>query len=186
MFTESIPAETKEDFEKPITKPDETRPYWVLSDSKGKLKGLLHVFRRSCYCKDVIVIVTDKTSTDYVNYLNERNYNTITAGQGRIDFHTALDRLAMYYNVRTVLVDSGGGLSSTLLKEGLADELSILISPFIVGKAATNLFRSLEQKVNLELIRTERIKGSHMHVLYRVLSNINTLTPVHADQEAQR
>ena len=63
------------------------------------------------------------------------------AGEESIDFRAALDRLAMYYNVKSVLTDSGGGLTSTLLKDGLVDEVALLISPVIVGNDATNLFR---------------------------------------------
>jgi len=185
MFTQEIPAEAESDFLKPVVKPEETRPYWVISDSQGKLKGLLHVYRRSCYCKDIIVLVTEKTPADFIDYLKQRNYNIITAGSENIDFHVALDKLGMYYGVRTVLTDSGGGLNSVLLREGLVDEISLLISPVIVGKKGTNLFRHLENKVNLELIRTERIKNNHTLALYRVLSNINTLTPVHVDSESQ-
>jgi 2,5-diamino-6-(ribosylamino)-4(3H)-pyrimidinone 5'-phosphate reductase len=186
MFMQKVPAEEKADFSKPLIKPEETKPFWVIADGKGKLKGMLHVYRRSCYCKDVIVIVSEKTPEDYISYLKDRNYNIVTAGEEQIDFHVALDRLAMYYNIRTILTDSGGGLNSVLLKEGLVDEVSLLISPVVVGKAATNLFRCLENKVNLELIRSERVKGNHMLVLYRVLSNLNTLTPVHVDNEAQQ
>ncbi len=185
LFTENVPAEGPADFVKPIIKADERRPFWVLSDSKGKLKGLLHVFRKSCYCKDVIVIVTNKTPEDYINYLKERNYNVIVAGDEYVDFRVALERLGMYYNVKTVMTDSGGGLTSTLIKEGLVDELTLLISPVIVGKNSTNLFRYLETKVNLELIRTERIKANHTLAVYRVLANINVLTPPHVDNESQ-
>ena len=162
MFTEKIPPEEQTDFTKPVIRADETRPFWVLSDRKGKLKGILHVYRRSCYCKDVIIIVTNKTPEDYISYLKERNYNIIVAGDESIDFHVALDKLAMYYNVKSVLTDSGGGLNSILLKEGLVDEVTLLISPVVVGKGSTNLFRSLENRVNLELIRSERIRSNHL------------------------
>ncbi len=186
QYTETIPVEESSDFVKPVLKPEETRPFWVIVDSKGKLKGLLHVYRRSCYCKDVIVIVTEKTPVEYINYLKDRNYNVVVAGTETVDYRMALERLGMYYNVRTILTDSGGGLTSALLKEGLVDEISLLISPVIVGKSATSLFRHLENKVNLELIRTERIKGNHTLVLYRVLSNISALTPLHVDRETQQ
>jgi 2,5-diamino-6-(ribosylamino)-4(3H)-pyrimidinone 5'-phosphate reductase len=184
LFTEKIPAEEPADFVKPLVKADEIRPFWVLSDSKGKLRGLLHVFRRSCYCKDVIVLVTNKTPADYINYLKDRNYNIVTAGDEKLDFRAALDKLSMYYNVKSVLTDSGGGLNSTLLKEGLVDEVVLLISPVIVGKAQTNLFRYLDSKVNLELVRGERIRN-HMLIVYRVLTNINVLTPAHVGTESQ-
>jgi 2,5-diamino-6-(ribosylamino)-4(3H)-pyrimidinone 5'-phosphate reductase len=185
LFTDSIPAEEPSDFVKPMIKASETRPFWVLTDSKGKLKGLLHVYRRSCYCKDVIVVVSNKTTEDYINYLKERNYNIIVAGEEVIDYRAALDKLAMYYNVKNVLTDSGGGLTSSLIKEGLVDEVILLISPLIVGKNATSLFRYLESKVNLELIRSERIRGNHMLIVYRVLSNINSSVPPHLDSESQ-
>jgi 2,5-diamino-6-(ribosylamino)-4(3H)-pyrimidinone 5'-phosphate reductase len=185
LFTEKVPPEETADFAKPVIKADEIKPFWVLSDSKGKLKGLLHVYRRSCYCRDVIIIVTNKTPEDYISYLKERNYNIIVAGDESVDFRIALDKLAMYYSVKTVLTDSGGGLNSTLLKEGLVDEVSLLISPVIVGKGATNLFRYLENKVNMELIRSERIRGNHLLMIYRVLSNTTTLTPANIDSENQ-
>ncbi len=186
LYTEKVPKEDPSDFIKPILKANETRPYWVISDSKGKLKDLLHIYRRSCYCRDVIVLVTGKTPEDYLNYLKERNYNVITAGDDQVDYHLALDRLTVQFNVRTVLTDSGGGLTSILLKEGLVDEIALLISPVIVGKNGTNLFRSLEHKVNLELIRSERIKGNNMLMFYRALTSTTALTPVHMDGERQQ
>jgi 2,5-diamino-6-(ribosylamino)-4(3H)-pyrimidinone 5'-phosphate reductase len=188
MFTENAPPEEPSDFNKPLIKEGETKPYWVLSDGKGKLKGLLHVYRRSCYCKDLIVIVTNKTPEDYIIYLKERNYNIIVAGEESIDFRGALDKLAMYYNVKTLLTDSGGGLTSVLLKEGLVDEVALLISPVIVGKNATNLFRYLDSKVNLELIRSERIRSTHLFAVYRVLSDISQLAQpnVNNQNESQR
>ena len=185
LFTDSVPTEEPSDFVKPVIKASETRPFWVLTDAKGKLKGLLHVYRRSCYCKDVIVVVSNKTPEDYINYLKERNYNIIAAGEEVIDYRAALDKLAMCYNVKNVLTDSGGGLTSSLIKEGLMDEVILLISPVIVGKNATSLFRYLESKVNLELIRSERIRGNHMLVVYRVLSNLNSLVPPRLDSESQ-
>jgi 2,5-diamino-6-(ribosylamino)-4(3H)-pyrimidinone 5'-phosphate reductase len=184
-FTENVPPEAPADFNKPIVKEDETKPFWVLVDSKGKLKGMLHVYRRSCYCKDIIVIVTSKTPEDYINYMKERNFNMIVAGDENIDFKVALDKLSMYFGVRTVLTDSGGGLTSVLLREGLVDEMALLISPVIVGKESTNLFRFLEDKVNLELIRSERIRNNHLLVVYRVLSNIAVLTQRNVSSERQ-
>ncbi len=186
IYTENIPEEESSDFVKPTVKAGDLRPVWVISDGKGKLKGLLHVYRRSCYCKDVIVLVTDKTPEDYLSYLKERNYNVVSAGEDRVDYHLALDKLAVQFNVRTVLTDSGGGLNNVLLKEGLVDEVGLVISPVIVGKNATSLFRTLENKVNLELIRSERIKGNHMLVFYRVLTNTAALTPLHVDSEKQQ
>jgi 2,5-diamino-6-(ribosylamino)-4(3H)-pyrimidinone 5'-phosphate reductase len=185
-FTEQIPIEEQSDFVRPVVKPGDARPYWIISDSKGKLKGLLHVYRRSCYCKDVIVLVTRNTAVEYLSYLSERNYNIISTGEDNIDFRSALDKLSLQYNVKTVLTDSGGGLNSVLLGEGLVSEIGLLISPTIVGKEATNLFRSLTKQVNLELIRSERVRSNHLLILYRVLTNISEYSPSHLGGEPQK
>jgi 2,5-diamino-6-(ribosylamino)-4(3H)-pyrimidinone 5'-phosphate reductase len=120
-FTDNVPTEEPSDFVKPVIKANETRSFWVLTDAKGNSKGLLHAYRLSCYCKDVIVVVSNKMPEDYINYLKERNYNIIVAGEEVIDYRAALDKLAMYYYVKNVLTDSGGGLISSLIKEGLMD-----------------------------------------------------------------
>jgi 2,5-diamino-6-(ribosylamino)-4(3H)-pyrimidinone 5'-phosphate reductase len=186
LYTEQIPQEQPSDFNKPQTKPGDTRPLWVIQDTKGKLKGLLHVYRRACYCRGVVVLVIGKTPDDYFQYLRARNYDVITAGDDHVDYRSALERLNSLYGVRTVLVDSGGGLGGILLNEGFVNEVSLLISPSIVGKHSTSLFRGLENNVNLDLIRIERVRGNHLLVLYRVLTNIATLTPLHIDSESQR
>lgn len=75
----------------------------------------------------------NKTPEDYIGYLKERNYSIIVDGGEVIVFRAALDTLAMYYKVKTVLTDSGGGIARILIKEVLADEVTLLISPVIVG-----------------------------------------------------
>ncbi|MGC9365201.1 MAG: hypothetical protein ACP5FZ_11630 [Fidelibacterota bacterium] len=54
-FGQSVPAETKSDFAKP--KKDKSLSYWIIPDSRGILKGLLHYYRRFEFCRDVIVLV---------------------------------------------------------------------------------------------------------------------------------
>jgi hypothetical protein len=48
-------------------------------------------------------------------------------------------------------------------------EVNLLISPVVVGKKATNLFRTLEGKINLELISSKRLRTNHLLAVYRVL-----------------
>ncbi len=186
FFMQDIPPEESSDFAKPAVKPGDNRPIWVIHDTKGKLKGLLHVYRRQCYCRDVIVLAINETPQDYFQYLKERNYDVLIAGEENVDYRTAFEKLNEQYGVRTLLIDSGGGLNSVLLREGLVDEVSLLVSPVIVGKKSTNLFRYLEGKMNLELIRIERVRGNHFLVLYRVLRGIDTITPVNLGSESQQ
>jgi len=170
FFCQKIPPEEESDFKKPEIQPDDTRAYWMIADSRGILEGLMHVFRRSEYSKDVIVLVSDKTPEPYINYLKERNYDFIRAGPDRVDVRKALEIANERYGFKLVVSDSGGILNSILLEQGLVEEISLVLTPEIVGKNGTNLFRGIEKSgIQLELIRNEIVEKKYVHLVYRVL-----------------
>lgn len=170
FFCEKIPPEDKEDFKKPDIHPDDTRAYWMIADSKGTLEGLMHVFRRSEYSKDIIVLVSEKTPESYINYLKERDYDFIRAGVERVDVRQGLEIAGERYGFKLVVSDSGGILNSILLEQGLVDEISLVLTPEIVGKSGTNLFRGIEKSgIQLELSRNEIVEKKYVHLVYRVL-----------------
>ncbi|AKB63437.1 MAG: RibD family protein [Methanosarcina mazei] len=170
FFCEKIPPEDKEDFKKPDIHPDDTRAYWMIADSRGTLEGLMHVFRRSEYSKDIIVLVSEKTPESYINYLKERDYDFIRAGAERVDVRQALEIAGERYGFKLVVSDSGGILNSILLEQGLVDEISLVLTPEIVGKSGTNLFRGIEKSgIQLELSRNEIVEKKYVHLVYRVL-----------------
>jgi 2,5-diamino-6-(ribosylamino)-4(3H)-pyrimidinone 5'-phosphate reductase len=170
FFCEKIPSEEKSDFRKPEIQPDDPRAYWLIADSRGVLEGLMHVFRRSEYSKDVIVLVSERTPEAYINYLKERNYDFIRTGADRVNIRQALEIANEKYGFELVVSDSGGLLNSILLEQGLVEEVSLIISPEITGRHGTNLFRSLEKSgIRLELLRDEIVEKQYVHLVYRVL-----------------
>jgi 2,5-diamino-6-(ribosylamino)-4(3H)-pyrimidinone 5'-phosphate reductase len=170
FFCDTIPPEEESDFQKPDIGPDDTRAYWMIADSRGILEGILHVFRRSEYSKDVIVLVSEKTPEPYINYLKERNYDFIRAGASRVDVKQALEIANERYGFKLVVSDSGGVLNSILLEHGLVEEISLILTPEIAGKKGTNLFRNLEKNgIHLELLRDEIVEKGYVHLVYRVL-----------------
>lgn len=172
FFCQKIPPEEESDFKKPEIQPDDTRAYWMIADSRGILEGLMHVFRRSEYSKDVIVLVSEKTPEPYINYLKERNYDFIRAGAERVDIRQALEIAAERYGFKLVVSDSGGILNSILLEQALVEEISLVLTPEIVGKTGTNLFRGIEKSgIQLELVRNEIVEKKYVHLVYRVLKD---------------
>ncbi len=159
MFMETVPSEQPSDRQKPAIKEGDNRAYWAMADSRGKLKGLMHVYRQSGYGKDVIVLVSESTPKDYLDYLKERNYDFIVAGSDHVDLRMALEALNGRYGFKTVATDTGGVLAAVLLEEGLVDEVQLLVSPEIVGEKAVNLFRAVKAPVKLELVGCEAIKN---------------------------
>jgi 2,5-diamino-6-(ribosylamino)-4(3H)-pyrimidinone 5'-phosphate reductase len=172
MFIEKIPPEKKSDFDKPIS--DDKTPFWIIPDSGGVMQNLLHVIRQSGYCKDVIVIISKKTPQSYIEYLKERNYDYILTGEDHVDLKSALEKLYKNYNVKSIRSDSGGTLNSILLKQGLVDKISILVSPVIVGKSKNYLIKDLNLKseksrIDLQLIKNEIIDENHILLVYKVI-----------------
>jgi 2,5-diamino-6-(ribosylamino)-4(3H)-pyrimidinone 5'-phosphate reductase len=166
MFNETVPFGDSE-----VTsqqEPNANGPYWIIVDSKGILKGKLHHFRQSGYCKDVIVLVSKKTPKPYLEYLKAEKFEFIVAGSDFVDYQFALQEAYDRFGVHTILTDSGGTLSNVLLELGLIDELHLLLNPFIVGKKAVNLFRALKSQVQLKLIKTEQINEDYVLVAYKI------------------
>lgn len=166
-----VHPEKKTDFKKPKTSKDDVRPYWVIPDSRGTLKGFLHLFRRFDYSKDVIILASEKTPSLYLKYLKERHYDYIIAGKEHIDYHKALEMLSERYEVKTVLTDSGGILNNILIEQGLVSEISIIISPVLVGMRGVRLFRSLglSSLLKLKLIQNKVLDNNCLLLVYKIL-----------------
>lgn len=170
FFCEKIPPEEESDFKKPEIQPDDPRAYWLIADSRGILEGLMHVFRRSEFSKDVIVLVSEKTPEAYINYLKERNYDFIQTGVDRVNIRQALEIANEKYGFELVVSDSGGILNSILLEQDLVEEISLILTPEIVGKNGTNLFRNLEKSgIQLGLLKNEIVEKKYVHLVYKVL-----------------
>ena len=172
MYTDSIPEESASDFIKPprITTGEEL-PYWVIPDNNGMLQGRLHVFRRSGYCRDVIILLSEKSPESYAKYLLERNYETIITGHEDVDLGRSLELLHEKYSCKTVVTDSGGNLNRILLEKGLVDEISLIINPVLVDLKNQKLFRDLslpQKSIQLELISAKTL-DTILLVNYRVV-----------------
>ncbi|MGE5397179.1 MAG: RibD family protein [Chitinophagales bacterium] len=167
---EQYPPETEKDFVKPADDPNDTRMLCVVPDSRGRLRNL-HVFRDSEYCKDLILIVSTATPQTYLDYLEERDYDYIVTGNDHVDYAKALEVLYEMYNCRIIRTDSGGVLTNVLIEQGLVDEISLIISPCLVGTGPFGAFRtlSLPDKVELELISTEVVADNYLWLLYKVI-----------------
>ena len=92
-----MPVEEQRDFEKPSR--DRSLPLWVIPDTSGALKALLHTCRRFEYCRDVIVLVSEETPEDYLEYLRARRYDFHVVVKRHVDLRRSLELLSEKYEV---------------------------------------------------------------------------------------
>ena len=166
MLQGPIPEEQPADFQPPA-RPG-TVSYWVIPDTKGILKGLLHVYRQFEFCRDVIILISETTPNEYIQYLKERNYDYLKAGTAQINFKEAFSSLHDKYNVSTILADTGKTLGNILLNQGLVDEISLLVHPVISGRNSENLFHGVDTPINLKLKKNETLDNDYLWMVYKV------------------
>ncbi|UCG67987.1 MAG: RibD family protein [Thermoplasmata archaeon] len=171
---DEIPPETEEAF-KPITvDPEDKRPYLVVPDSRGRLKSW-HYWRSLPYWKKPIVLCSNTTPKEHLEYLKKRHVEYIVAGEDHVDMRKALEELSRIYGVNTVRLDSGGTLNGVLLREGLVDEISVMVIPTLVGGTTpTSIFigpdlTSEKGVLKLKLIHFEKLEDDYIWLRYEVV-----------------
>lgn len=166
MFGEGIPDEVNEDFTTPQREPG--LPWWVIVDSCGKLKGVLHTCRRFEYCRDLIILVSESTPGDYITHLKERNYKYITSGKEKVDIKKAIELLNRKFNIIRILTDTGKVLGNILINMGIVNELSLLVHPLITGGECYPIFSDITKNPNLMLKKAEKVENGCVWLVYSV------------------
>ena len=166
MFGEGIPDEQPSDFGQP--RRSNSLPWWIVVDSGGRLKGMLHTCRRFEYCRDVILLLSEKTQAGYIEHLKERNYNFIITGKEKVDILMAVDRLREKFGISRILTDTGRVLGNILLNLGIVSEISLLIHPLIVGEKCYPVFSEVKGNKSLRLKKSEQFENGCVWAVYRI------------------
>lgn len=168
MFMDINEPEAEADRHRPEVRPDDPRPISVIVDSRGILKDLLHFYRNMEHTKDVIILVSETTPENYIDYLREREYPFIRCGKGRVDLKAALRELRERFGIARVVSDSGPDLNDVLVREGIADTISLIVHPVIVGEGEKKLLGRVGNRVTLELQKAGPMEGGTVHLVYTV------------------
>jgi 2,5-diamino-6-(ribosylamino)-4(3H)-pyrimidinone 5'-phosphate reductase len=128
-------ADESED-DRPPADPNDSRPLLVGVDSRGRVPNW-SAWSKLPFIRDVVVLCSPKTPVPFLENLAARKIDALTTGDERVDLPAALEALNTRYGVQVVRVDSGGILNGVLLQAGLVDEVSLLLTPCIVGDQTT-------------------------------------------------
>jgi 2,5-diamino-6-(ribosylamino)-4(3H)-pyrimidinone 5'-phosphate reductase len=172
-----ILEESKEAFKPRIKEKGDDRPLLVVPDSRGQIHIWSELLKMP-YIKDVLVLCSRSTPKEYFDFLDERYINYLVVGYQQVDLKAALDELNTKFGVKKVRVDSGGILNGILLREGLVDEVHLLIHPEMVGGMKPNsIFQTPnlnneEVPIKLYLDSMEKIKDNIIYLKYKVFNEI--------------
>lgn len=128
----------KETFYKAV----ESNKYSIVVDTLGTLTWLNNTIDD----EPLIILLSENTTIEYLNYLKELNISYIVVGKQKIDLEKSLEYLAKYFDIRKLGIVGGGNINGAFLDAGLIDEISLLIGPGIDGrKGMTSLFDGINQ-----------------------------------------
>ena len=180
------PPEDESAFLSPKIDPSDSRALLAIPDSRGRIRTW-HYLRSLPYWRDVVALCSKSTPQEYLDYLKGRHIDYIIAGQGHVDLHVALEELNSRFGVKVVRVDAGGTLNGQLLRQGLVNEVSLLIYPSLVGgEKQSSIFRAPDLPaiaaiaatadpvigpggvISLKLLHMERLKGEVIWLRYEV------------------
>jgi 2,5-diamino-6-(ribosylamino)-4(3H)-pyrimidinone 5'-phosphate reductase len=168
MFLDINEPETEADRHRPEMRPDDRRPIGVFVDSRGVLKNLLHFYRNLEHIKDVVVLVSETTPEDYLEYLREREYPFIRCGAERVDLKAAIRELRKRFGISRVVSDTGPDLNNVLIREGIADTISLIVYPAVAGEREKKLFDGVEERMALALLKAVPMDMGTVHLVYAV------------------
>jgi riboflavin biosynthesis pyrimidine reductase len=85
----------------------------------------------------VVAILSERVSDAYLSFLRERGVSYLLAGAQDVDLPLALEKLADRFSVRTLMLEGGGRINGGMLRDGLIDEVSVLVAPTVDGRVGT-------------------------------------------------
>lgn len=152
--------------------PSCSRSVMVIVDSKGRVRNWSAI-KKQPFWKTPVALCSRSTPEEYLEYLEKEGIDTIIAGKDQVDLKKALKELQKRYALRTLRIDSGGTLSAVMLKEGMIDEISVILSPYVVGNADTAHFinpamAGLPEPRLLKLKHMKELEGGSIWLRYDV------------------
>jgi 2,5-diamino-6-(ribosylamino)-4(3H)-pyrimidinone 5'-phosphate reductase len=147
------------------------RPLLVVPDSAGRLRNWRHARAQPWYGR-VVVLVCETTPPDYLDHLDRRGIEHLSAGQDRVDLAEALTRLRAAYGVQSIRTDSGGALNGALLAAGLVDRIAVIMAPVVSRDPEAQVLIRLpevaDQATTLTLIESEVLDDGALWAVYDV------------------
>ena len=105
--------------------------YEIVVDTHGKL--LWH--NADEMEKPYLIITSEQTAKEYLQYLDGKNISWIACGSEMVNLSRAAEILFEEFGVKRMGIVGGAAINTAFLNEGLLDEISILVGAGIDGRA---------------------------------------------------
>ena len=150
-------------------------PQRIVVDSKARTPMGAHVVTTALETRTIIA-VTSTAPEKRVKELRKAGVIVLRCGKGPLVSLPILLRSLRARGIKEILLEGGGTLSWSMFSKGLVDEISVAVSPRILGGTdATTLvegegFKRVKDAIRLRLTSVNNY-GEDLVLRYRVLNN---------------
>ena len=145
--------------------------YFAAYDTKGTLGFKSNILNTTEWLNDgnkilcqIIEIITDEVSNEYLHYCQERKISYIFAGKNKIDIKTSLVKLKKLFGIDKMLLQGGPTLDGAFIKDDLIDAISIIISP-VTSVGGDTLFKP-SKYMEFKLVESRELSNSNIWLRY--------------------
>lgn len=122
--------------------------YWVVFDRKGRCNWNTNQINYGGKTANIVMCVTKQVSKQYLAHLKGLGISYIIAGDVEIDFNETLRKLKEIYGIETLVLTGGAIINGVFHENGLIDEISLVVGPYIEGNHEYKGFAELNGYVN--------------------------------------
>ena len=126
------PQKPHEDAGPQLYKAVDAEGYAVGVDTRGTL--LWDDNTTELFGRPLLMILSEKCSQEYLDYLKNKHISFITTGSDGIDLDSAMQTLRTVFGVERLAVVGGGNINGSMLDQGLIDEVSMMYGYGIDGR----------------------------------------------------
>ncbi len=143
--------------------------------------GTLAYRSNKIFNSNIIAILGKKlVSNEYLRYLRTHEISYTFAGEDGTDLHAALKSLHDDFGMHQLVLEGGGTLNGSFLKEGLIDQLVVVIYPGLDGLSGVKSIFEYQGKPGdlpakgqrLELIDCQSMGGGVVKLSYKIHKDI--------------
>ena len=122
----------------------EAKYFAVAFDRKGRLgwtDSRIHDEDPGYDDAHIINVMCEELVSDaYLAYLRDIGVSYIFAGKGELDLPLAVEKLKALFGIEKLLLEGGSVINGAFQRDGLIDELSLVVAPAVAGKEDKPLF----------------------------------------------
>lgn len=147
--------------------------YYVSVDTLGEIAWDSGTYRRTGRPDaHVIELLTETTPPAYRAYLRKRGVSYLIAGGDSLDCQFAARKLKALFGIETMLICGGGTVNWSFLRQGVVDELSLLLAPVADGDPHTptvfeRMAQDKAQPVTFRLKSAATLPNDIVHLIYQ-------------------